>query len=92
MDLLVVRPARSGVRRSRVYDRTVLAFAVILLFANAIFNAIAWPRFYPRIAADPRARDDDGRRTAFYTVHVVLIVIALVLAAASAITGVVILL
>src|SRR5215207_6497491 len=75
-----------------VYDRTVLGFAVILLFANAVFNAIAWPRFYPRIAADPRARDDDGRRTAFYTVHVVLIVIALVLAAASAITGVVILL
>jgi hypothetical protein len=70
----------------------VLVFAVILLFANAIFNAIAWPRFYPRIAADPRARDSDGRRTAFYTVHVVLIVIALVLAAASAITGVVILL
>ena len=76
----------------RVYDRTVLLFAVILLFANAIFNAIAWPRFYPRIAADPRARDADGRRTAFYTVHVVLIVIALVLAAASAVTGIVILL
>ena len=70
----------------------MLLFAVIMLFANAIFNAIAWPRFYPRIAADPRARDADGRRTAFYTVHVVLIVIALVLAAASAVTGIVILL
>ena len=42
----------------------MLVFAVILLFANALFNLIAWPRFYPRI----------------------------VLAAASAITGVVILL
>jgi hypothetical protein len=92
LDLVVVRRHSRDVRRWRVYDRTVLVFAVILLFANAIFNAIAWPRFYPRIAADPRARDADGRRTAFYTVHVVLIVIALVLAAASAITGVVILL
>jgi hypothetical protein len=63
-----------------------------LLFANALFNVIAWPRFYPRIASDPRARDADGRRTRFYTVHVVLIVIALVLAAASAIAGIVVLL
>jgi len=52
--------------------------AAVLLFANALFNVIAWPRFYPRIASDPRARDADGRRTRFYTVHVVLIVIALV--------------
>jgi hypothetical protein len=66
--------------------------AAVLLFANALFNVIAWPRFYPRIASDPRARDADGRRTRFYTVHVVLIVIALVLAAASAIAGVTVLL
>ena len=66
--------------------------AAVLLFANALFNVIAWPRFYPRIASDPRARDADGRRTRFYTVHVVLIVIALVLAAASAIAGIVVLL
>jgi hypothetical protein len=88
----VIRRTYPAKRRGPVYDRTVLVFAVILLFANAVFNAIAWPRFYPRIAADPRARDADGRRTTFYTVHVVLIVTALVLAAASAITGVVILL
>jgi hypothetical protein len=69
----------------------VLVLAVILLLANALFNVIVWPRFYPRIAADPRARDADGRRTAFYTVHVVLIVLALVLAAASAVTALVIL-
>jgi hypothetical protein len=73
------------------YDRPV-TFAAVLLFANAVFNAVAWPRFYPRIAADPRARDAEGRRTRFYTVHVVLISIALALAAASAIAGVVILL
>ena len=66
--------------------------AAVLLFANALFNVIAWPRFYPRIANDPRARDAAGRRTRFYTVHVVLIVIALVLAAASAIAGIVVLL
>jgi len=70
----------------------VLVLAVILLLANALFNVIVWPRFYPRIAADPRARDADGRRTAFYTVHVVLIALALVLAAASGITALVILL
>jgi hypothetical protein len=70
----------------------VLVLAVILLLANALFNVIVWPRFYPRIAADPRARDADGRRTAFYTVHVGLIALALVLAAASGITALVILL
>ncbi|WP_159601913.1 SCO4848 family membrane protein [Agromyces humi] len=70
----------------------MLVLAVVLLLANALFNVIVWPRFYPRIAADPRARDADGRRTAFYTVHVVLIALALVLAAASAITALVILL
>jgi hypothetical protein len=70
----------------------VLVLAVILLLANALFNVIVWPRFYPRIAADPRARDAEGRRTAFYTVHVVLIALALVLAAASAVTALVILL
>ena len=69
----------------------MLVLAVILLLANALFNVIVWPRFYPRIAADPRARGADGRRTAFYTVHVVLIVLALVLAAASAVTALVIL-
>lgn len=72
------------------YDRGVLIIAAVLLFANALFNAVVWPRFYPRIANDPRARDAEGRRTPFYTVHVVLIVISLALAAASAIAGVVI--
>ena len=60
----------------------------ILLFLNAAFNIIVWPRFYQRVAQDPRARDADGRATAFLKVHVVLIVIALVLALVSAIAGV----
>ncbi len=39
----------------------------------------------------PRARDAAGRATAFLRVHVVLVVIALALAAASLIGGVVLL-
>ncbi|MCT9821434.1 hypothetical protein N3K63_14205 [Microbacterium sp. W1N] len=67
-------------------------FAAVLLLAGAVFNAVVWPRFYPRIANDPRARAADGSRTAFYRVHVALICIALVLAAASAVVGVLVLL
>ncbi|QAY72547.1 hypothetical protein ET445_03500 [Agromyces protaetiae] len=67
-------------------------FAAVVLFLNALFNVVSWPRFYPRIANDPRARDAEGRRTAFYTVHVVLITVALVLAALSAVAGVLVLL
>ncbi|PCE15675.1 hypothetical protein AUC47_12415 [Microbacterium sp. SZ1] len=64
---------------------TVLA---VLLFANAAFNALVWPRFYARIAKDPRARDAAGKPTTFLTVHVVLISIALVLALASVLAGI----
>jgi hypothetical protein len=60
----------------------------ILLFLNAAFNVIVWPRFYKRVAQDPRAKDAEGRATAFLKVHVVLIAIALVLALVSAIAGV----
>ncbi|MEI3867778.1 hypothetical protein V6S02_11885 [Microbacterium sp. CCNWLW134] len=66
----------------------MLVLAAIALFVNALFNAVVWPRFYPRIANDPRARGTDGRRTAFYRVHVVLITLALVLAAVSVATGI----
>lgn len=59
----------------------------ILLFLNAAFNVIVWPRFYKRVAQDPRARDAEGKATAFLKVHVVLIAIALVLALVSAIAG-----
>lgn len=60
----------------------------VLLLLNAVFNAIVWPQFYRRVAADPRARDAQGRATKFLTVHIVLIAIALVLALASAIAGI----
>ena len=53
-----------------------------LLFAGAAFNIFTWPTFLRRVARDPRARDADGRPTRFLTVHVVLFVIAMVLAVA----------
>ncbi len=61
----------------------------VLLLVNAAFNVIVWPRFLKRIAADPRARDEQGRRTTFYTVHAVLIGIALLLAVVSAAAAVI---
>ncbi len=66
-----------------------MTLLAILLLANAVFNAVVWPQFYRRVARDPRARDENGRATKFLTVHIVLIAIALVLAAASAIAGVI---
>lgn len=65
----------------------MIALAV-LLFINAVFNVLVWPRFYKRVSNDPRARDEHGRPTAFLKVHAVLIGIALVLALVSALAGV----
>ncbi|MEY2849899.1 MAG: hypothetical protein RI885_2566 [Actinomycetota bacterium] len=56
---------------------------IALLLANAVYNVLVWPTFYRRVARDPRARDAAGRATRFLTVHVVLVTVALVLAAAS---------
>ena len=60
----------------------------IVLLANAAFNVLTWPTFLKRVARDPRARDEAGRPTRFLRVHQVLVVIALVLAAVSAVFGV----
>ncbi len=60
----------------------------ILLLLNAAFNVFTWPTFLKRVARDPRARDDAGRPTRFLRVHQVLVVIAMLLAAASAMFGV----
>jgi hypothetical protein len=67
-------------------------FAAIVLFLSALFNVVAWPRFFKRVSGDPRARDTDGNATTFYRVHAVLLTIALLLAAASAIAGILLLL
>ncbi|GAA2012263.1 SCO4848 family membrane protein [Microbacterium ulmi] len=65
--------------------------AIVLLFLNAAFNVVVWPSFYRRVAQDPRARDANGRATRFLTVHVTLIAAALVLALASVIAAIVLL-
>ena len=65
----------------------MIALAVVR-FLNAAFHVLVWPRFYKRVATDPRARDADGKATTFLKVHAVLIAIALVLALISVIVGI----
>ena len=69
----------------------MVVFAGIMLLLNAVYNVIVWPRFWTRVTKDPRARDEQGRPTAFYRVHAVLIGVALLLALVSAIAGVLVL-
>lgn len=64
------------------------AALAVLLIANGVFNVVVWPTFLRRVARDPRARDAAGRATRFLTVHAVIIAIALALAAASVVAGV----
>lgn len=66
-------------------------FAALVLFIGAVFNVITWPRFFQRVASDPRARDAAGRTTTFWTVHFVLLVIAIVIAVASVVAGILLL-
>ena len=66
-------------------------FAALVLFIGAVFNVIAWPRFFQRVAKDTRARDAAGKPTTFYTVHLVLLLIALAIAVASVVAGILLL-
>lgn len=66
-------------------------FAALVLFIGAVFNVVAWPRFFQRVAKDTRARDAAGKPTTFYTVHLVLLLIALAIAVASVIAGILLL-
>lgn len=66
----------------------MIVFLGILLLVNAAYNVIVWPRFYGRVAKDPRARDAAGKPTRFLIVHAVLIGAALLLALVSAIAGI----
>lgn len=61
---------------------------IVLLLINAAFNVLVWPRFYGRVAKDPRSRDESGRPTRFLIVHAVLIGAALLLAAVSAVVAI----
>jgi len=60
-----------------------------LLLANAAFNFFTWPTFFRRVAKDPRARDAAGKPTAFFRVHLVLLVIGVGLGIASLVAAVV---
>lgn len=62
--------------------------AAIVLILNAVFNAVVWPRFFRRVTVDPRARDENGKATTFLRVHAVIFAIALVLALASLVLGI----
>ena len=75
----------AGLRRM-VAMTTTLA---ILLLINALYNFVVWPRFFKRINKDARSRDAAGKATKFLIVHSVLIGIALVLAAVSAVAGII---
>lgn len=57
------------------------ALVIAVLVVGAVFNVVTWPTFLRRVSRDPRATDAAGRRTRFFTVHLVLVVIAMVLAA-----------
>lgn len=60
----------------------------ILLIVNGIFNFVVWPTFFRRVAKDPRARDAAGKPTRFLVVHAVIVGVALALAVASILSGV----
>ncbi|MCJ1713317.1 SCO4848 family membrane protein [Curtobacterium sp. VKM Ac-2922] len=69
----------------------MLVFAAVVLFVGALFNLVAWPRFFQRVAKDTRARDASGRPTTFYRVHLVLLVIAMAITLASVVAGILLL-
>ncbi|WNB85459.1 SCO4848 family membrane protein [Cellulomonas sp. ATA003] len=64
-----------------------VAWSVVLVL-TALWNLLIWPRFWQRIARDPRSRDASGRPTRFRTVHAVLIAVSLALAVAVGVLGV----
>lgn len=66
----------------------MITLLAVLLLVNGAWNAVVWPRFLQRVAKDPRARAADGSRTAFYTVHLVLVSVSLLLALVSVVAAV----
>ena len=60
----------------------------ILLILNGVLNVVTWPTFFRRVAKDPRAKDANGKPTAFLTVHLILFIIGVTLGAVSALAGV----
>ncbi|WP_125776997.1 SCO4848 family membrane protein [Antribacter gilvus] len=64
-----------------------VGWSVLLLLAAA-WNLLIWPRFWQRIAADPRSRDEHGRATRFLRVHAGLIGVSVAFAVAIGVLGV----
>ncbi len=62
--------------------------ASLVLVVAAVWNLVVWPQFWRRVTKDPRARDDAGRPTRFYTVHAVLVGVSVVLAVLVGVVGV----
>ena len=60
----------------------------IVLIVTALWNLLIWPRFWTRVTKDARARDEQGRTTAFFRVHAVLIGVSLALGLAVGVLGV----
>lgn len=73
------------------YRERVAYLVAVLLLLNAVFNVVTWPTFLRRVGTDPRARDAEGRPTRFLTVHRVLVAVAMVLAVASFVVAVIVL-
>ncbi|GAB3274110.1 hypothetical protein GCM10027449_12080 [Sinomonas notoginsengisoli] len=59
-----------------------------LLIVAGVWNLVVWPQFFRRILKDPRAKDEQGRATRFFTVHLALVAISMTLGIAVAVVGV----
>ncbi|MBK5216536.1 MAG: hypothetical protein JJE02_03025 [Propionibacteriales bacterium] len=59
----------------------------VILIVAAVWNLIVWPQFFKRVSKDPRARDDAGKPTKFFTVHAVLVGVSLALGIAIGVLG-----
>ncbi|MDQ0679446.1 putative membrane protein [Arthrobacter pascens] len=63
-------------------------FAALILVIAGVWSLVVWPQFLRRVMKDSRARDAAGKATKFLTVHVVLVVVSMVLGAATAVIGI----
>ncbi len=65
-----------------------LTWVGIFLLIYAAWGAFSWSRLYARVTRDPRARDENGKRTKFYKTHATLYAIELILALIAIVFGV----
>ncbi|MEE2521665.1 hypothetical protein V1639_01695 [Pseudarthrobacter sp. J75] len=67
---------------------TIPVFPAVVLILAGLWSLFVWPQFLRRVMKDPRARDAGGKATKFLTVHLVLVSVSMVLAAAVLAIGV----